>query len=115
MLSQAKLRFLKISPQKARLVVDQIRGRDVGEALAILKTSPRRAARHVEKLLNSAIANTQNREERIDVDQLFVKSCWVDKGPVERRGRPGTMGRFFPVLKRRSHITIQLDLRPAGK
>ncbi len=111
MVSHAKLRYLKASPQKVRLVVDQIRGRDVGEALAILKTSTRRPSRAIEKLLNSAIANSQNREERVDVDELYISRAWVDKGPVEKRGRAGTMGRFFPVLRRRSHVTVELDLR----
>ena len=110
MVSHAKLRYLKASPQKVRLVVDQIRGRDVGDALAILKTSTRRVSHDLEKLLNSAVANATNREERVDVDQLYVKRAWVDKGPVEKRGRAGTMGRFFPVLRRRSHVTIELDL-----
>ncbi|HHN73840.1 MAG TPA: 50S ribosomal protein L22 [Acidobacteria bacterium] len=114
MIAHAKLRYLKASPQKTRLVADQVRGRDVGEALGILKTSPKRVARSLEKLLNSAIANAENREERIDVDRLYVSKIWVDKGPQEKRGRAGTMGRFFPVLKRRSHVTIELDLRKAG-
>lgn len=115
MIAQARLRYLKASPQKTRLVADQLRGRDVGVALAVLKASPKRVARNVEKLLNSAIANAQNREERVDVDRLYVSKIWVDKGPQERRGRAGTMGRFFPILRRRSHVTIQLDLRKAGK
>ena len=115
MVSHASLRFLKASPQKARLVVDQIRGQDVGDAIAILKTSRRRVSRPLEKLLNSAIANAQQGEERVDVDQLFVSRAWVDKGPVDKRGRAGTMGRFFPVKHRRSHVTLELDIRPQGK
>ena len=111
MVSHAKLRFLKAGPQKTRLVVDLIRGRDVGDALAILKTSKKRVARDVEKVLNSAIANAQNREERVDVDRLYISRAWVDKGPYERRGRAGTMGRFFPIMRRRSHVTIELDFR----
>ncbi|MDH3284194.1 MAG: 50S ribosomal protein L22 [Acidobacteriota bacterium] len=111
MVSHAKLRFLKSSPQKTRLVVDQIRGRDVGDAVAILKTSRKRVARSVEKLLNSAIANSQQLEERVDVDRLYVSAAWVDRGPSERRGRPGPMGRFMPILRRRSHVTVQLDLK----
>ncbi|UCF68418.1 MAG: 50S ribosomal protein L22 [Acidobacteriota bacterium] len=111
MISKATLRFLKTSPQKARLVVDQIRGRNVEEALAILKASRRRVARHVEKVLHSAIANAQQREERVDVDRLYVSRAWVDRGPRERRGRAGPMGRFMPMLRRRSHVTLQLDTR----
>lgn len=115
MISKATLRFLKASPQKTRLVVDQIRGRDVGEAIAVLKTSRRRVARPLEKLLTSAIANAQQGEERVDVDRLYVAKAWVDKGPPDKRGRAGTMGRFFPILHRRSHVTLQLDLRQPGK
>jgi large subunit ribosomal protein L22 len=116
MVSKATVRFLKASPQKARLIVDQIRGRDVDDALAVLKVSRRRVARSVEKLLGSAIANSQQGEERIDVDRLYVSKAWVDQGPADKRGRAGTMGRFLPVLHRRSHITVQLDVRqPGGK
>jgi len=115
MVASATLRYWKGSPQKVRLVVDQIRGRDVGDAMAILKQSRRRAARALEKLLASAIANAQQREERVDVDELYVARAWVDPGPRERRGRPGPMGRFMPVLKRRSHVTLQLDVRGAAR
>ncbi len=111
MVSHATLRYCRTSAQKARLVVDMIRGEDVGTALAILKGSTKRVARAVEKVLNSAIANAQNREERIDVDRLFVSKAWVDEGPSESRGRAGTMGRYFPRLRRRSHVTLQLDVR----
>jgi large subunit ribosomal protein L22 len=111
MISRATLRYLKTSPQKTRLVVDQIRGRDVADALATLQTSGRRVARSIEKLLNSAIANAQQGEERVDVDQLYVARAWVDEGPNERRGRPGPMGRFMPIMRRRSHVTLQLDLK----
>jgi large subunit ribosomal protein L22 len=111
MVSQASLRYLKTSPQKARLVVDQIRGRDVAEALAVLKMSTRRVSRSIEKLLNSAIANSQQLEERVDVDTLYVSRAWVDTGPNERRGRPGPMGRFMPIVRRRSHVTLELDVK----
>jgi large subunit ribosomal protein L22 len=70
-------------------------------------------SRDIEKLLNSAIANAQNREERVDVDELYVSRAFVDRGPSERRGRPGPMGRFMPIVKRRSHVTVELDLRGA--
>jgi large subunit ribosomal protein L22 len=114
-LSEATLRYVKASPQKARLVVDQIRGQDVGHALGVLRGSPKRVARVVEKLLNSAIANATNREERVDVDRLYVKRIFVDQAPADRRGRPGSMGRFMPIKRRRSHIRIQLDLRQGGR
>lgn len=113
MVSTAKLRYAKTSAQKARLVIDQIRGQNVAEALGILKASTKRVSKDVEKLLNSAIANAQNREERVDVDRLFVAEAFVDEGPTEKRGRAGTMGRFFRVLHRTSHITLGLDVRSA--
>ena len=115
MISQATVRYLKASPQKARLVVDQIRGRDVGDAIGILRASKRRVARATEKLLNSAIANAQQQEERVDVDRLYVSRAWVDEGPRQRRGRAGSMGRFFPVMRKSSHITVQLDVREPGR
>lgn len=111
MISHAKLKHLKASPQKTRLVADQIRGRDVGDAMAILTTSKRRVAGPLAKLLNSAVANAQQGEERVDVDRLFVSKIWVDQGPTDRRGRAGAMGRFMPYLRRQSHVTVQLDLR----
>lgn len=113
MVSQATLRYLKTSAQKARLVVDLVRGKDVEEALGVLKASRKRVAQPLAKLLNSAIANAQNREERVDVDQLFIVRAWVDEGPTEKRGRAGTMGRYFRRLHRSSHVTFQLDLKSA--
>ena len=114
MISHAILRYQKTSPQKARLVVDQIRGADIATALATLKVIKRRMARALEKLLTSAVANAQDREERVDVDRLFISRAFVDAAPSERRGRPGPMGRFMPIKRRRSHITLELDVRAAG-
>lgn len=111
MISHATLKYLKASPQKTRLVVDQIRGRDVGEAIAILRASSRRVAKPLAKLLDSALANAQDREERVDVDQLYVSKAYVDEGPSERRGRATAMGRFAPYVRRRSHVTLHLDLK----
>jgi large subunit ribosomal protein L22 len=111
MVAKATYRFSGISAQKARLVVDQIRGRGVGEALGILKASTKRVAKDVEKALNSAIANASNREERVDVDRLFVSEAFVNEGPTEKRGRAGSMGRFFRIMHRSSHITVALDVR----
>src|SRR4029079_3187724 len=113
---QAKLRFLRGSPRKVRLVADLIRGKGVQEAVNILHFTNKHAAKDVEKLLKSAIANAENREEPIDVDRLFVKEVFVDPGPSMKRFRPAPMGRGFRVLKRQSHVTIKLDTtRPAGK
>jgi large subunit ribosomal protein L22 len=109
----AKLRYLQGSPQKVRLVADLIRGRDVQEAANILTFSKKGAARPLSKLLKSAIANAENRDEQMDVDRLYVKEIFVDCGPVLKRLRPQPMGRAFRILKRQSHVTIKLDTRKA--
>ncbi len=107
----ARLRYLQTSPQKVRLVVDQIRGKAVEEAAGILQLSRKQAARDVEKLLKSAVANAENRDEHVDVDRLYVKEVFVDGGPTLKRIRPAPMGRAFRILKRQSHVTIKLDTR----
>ena len=107
----ARLRHLQASPQKVRLVVDLIRGRDAEEAVTILQHTKKRAARPVEKLLRSAIANAENRDEDLDVDLLYVKEAFVDGGPVLKRIWFTTMGRAYRKLKRQSHVTIKLDTR----
>jgi large subunit ribosomal protein L22 len=106
---QAKLRFLRGSPRKVRLVADLIRGKGVQDAVNILHFTNKHAAKDVEKLLKSAIANAENREEPMDVDRLYVKEVFVDPGPSMKRFRPAPMGRGFRVLKRQSHVTIKLD------
>jgi large subunit ribosomal protein L22 len=107
----ARLRYLQASPQKVRLVADQIRGKDVQEASNILDLSKKSAARPVQKLLKSAVANAEHRDDKVDIDRLFVKEIWVDPGPVLKRIRPQPMGRAFRILKRQSHVTIKLDTR----
>ncbi len=107
----ARLRYLQSSPQKVRLVADQIRGRNVQEAANILQFSKKGAARHLNKLLHSAIANAENLDDQVDVDRLYVKEIFVDGGPALKRIRPQPMGRAFRILKRQSHITIRLDTR----
>ncbi|MCB1055205.1 MAG: 50S ribosomal protein L22 [Acidobacteria bacterium] len=111
----AKLRYLQASPQKVRLVADQIRGMDVQEASNLLQLSKKSAARHVEKVLKSAVANAENRDDQLDVDRLYVKEVFVDGGPTLKRLRPAPMGRAFRVLKRQSHITIKLETRKGGE
>ena len=107
----AKLRYQKGSPQKVRLVADLIRGRDVQDAVNILQLSKKSAARPMVKLLKSAVANAENRDENVDVDRLFVKEIFVDGGPTLKRIRPQPMGRAFRIIKRQSHITLKLDTR----
>jgi large subunit ribosomal protein L22 len=110
----ARLRYLQASPQKVRLVADLIRGRNVEEAAGILKLTKKSAARHLEKLLRSAVANAEHRDEQVDTDLLFVKEVAVDGGPSLKRLRPAPMGRAFRVLKRQSHVTIKLDTKKSA-
>ena len=109
----ARLRYLQASPQKVRLVADLIRGRGVQEASDLLQLTKKSAAKPMRKLLNSAVANAENRDEQLDLDLLYVKEIFVDKGPVLKRLRPQPMGRAFQIQKRQSHITIKLDTREA--
>ncbi len=107
----ARLRHLQASPQKVRLVADLIRGRDVEDAVAILQHTKKRAAGQLEKLVKSAVANAENRDEELDVDLLYVKEISVDGGPAMKRVWFTTMGRAYRKLKRQSHITVKLDVR----
>ncbi|MEM6454033.1 MAG: 50S ribosomal protein L22 [Acidobacteriota bacterium] len=107
----ARLRHLQASPQKVRLVADLIRGRDVQEALNVLSTTKKYAAQPLSKLLQSAVANAENRDPDVDIDRLYVREIFVDGGPTFKRVWFTTMGRAFRKLKRQSHITVKLDLR----
>jgi large subunit ribosomal protein L22 len=113
MVATAKLKYCGVSAQKTRLVVDQVRGKPVAEALSILRFSPKRVARDVEKLVRSALANAQQGDPALDVDRLYVRHATVDQAPPLKRSRHTTMGRVFPVIKRACHVRIDLDL--AGK
>ena len=107
----ARLRYAPGSAQKMRLVADLIRGKAVQEAVNLLTVTNKVAARHVQKCLKSAIANAENRDEHVDIDRLYVKEIFVDRGPMAKRIRPAPMGRAFRVLKRYSHITVKLDTK----
>jgi large subunit ribosomal protein L22 len=110
----ATSRYIRTSAQKAKLVLDQIRGRDVTRALAALKFSPKMVARDIEKVLRSAIANAQQQEGFSgDVDRLFVVKAWANQGPSMKRIRPAPMGRAFRVVKRTAHLTVGVAERPA--
>ncbi len=109
MIAQAKAKYIRGSDRKARLVIDQVRGQKVAAALEILKFSPKRAARHVEECLKSAIANAQDKDGMVDVDDLVVSKAVVDQGPSMKRIRPRAMGRAFRIRKRFNHITIELS------
>ena len=104
----AKLNNIPTSPQKMRIVVDMIRGQKVNKALGILKYEPKVGARYVEKLLLSAIANWQNKNEDVKLEDadLFVKSVTVDGGSPLKRMRPAPQGRGYRIQKRSNHITI---------
>jgi len=104
---QATSKYLRTSAQKAGLVLDQIRGADVTQALATLKFSRKLIARDIAKVLRSAIANAQQKEGfGGDVDRLFVAECWANQGPSMKRIRPAPMGRAFRVVKRTAHLTV---------
>lgn len=107
---QASLNYLRMSPQKVRLVVDLIRGRAVEEALNILTFSPKAAARPLGKLLKSAVANA-DQKGGLDLDKLVVKTAYVDEGPTWRRWLPRAQGRATRIRKRTSHVTIILGER----
>ncbi len=108
--ARAILRFIRVSPRRVRLVVDQIRGKEVEKALDILKFTPKRSAAIVAKVLKSAIANAEN-TQTVDVDRLYVKRALVDEGGMWKRFMPRAMGRATRVRKRLSHITLVIDER----
>ncbi|HEY3136299.1 MAG TPA: 50S ribosomal protein L22 [Blastocatellia bacterium] len=115
MKARAVAKYIKGSPQKARLVIDQIRGRNVSEALSVLKTSNKRAAGPIEVTLRSAIANAEQKADQlnvaIDVDSLKISNATVDLGPTKyrRRVRPAPMGRAYRERRWQSHITIEVE------
>ncbi len=103
----AKHRYARISARKARLIADMIRGRDVQDALNVLKFTPNRAAPMISKVLASAIANAN--EAEADVEELYVSEARVDEGPTMKRWRPKDRGRAHPIMKRTSHIVVAVE------
>jgi large subunit ribosomal protein L22 len=114
MLTKAVARFIRVSPRKARLVADIIRGKAVGEALSALQYSPQVAARLIEKVLRSAVANAEHNHQVRDLDGLVV-GVTVDGGPSLKRIQPRAMGRAFHILHRTSHITVTLSEPAASR
>ncbi|MGD0872433.1 MAG: 50S ribosomal protein L22 [Bryobacteraceae bacterium] len=110
---KAEARYIRVSPQKARLVVDMIRGKQAGAAITTLRTVNKRIAPTVEKVLQSAIANAQNRNEDLDVDKLFISEAYVHDGPRMKRVRPAPMGRAYRYQRRMSHIVIKVTEKEA--
>ncbi len=111
--AKAEARYIRVSAQKARLVVDMIRGQKAGAALTTLRTVNKRIAPTVEKVLQSAIANAQNKSEDVDVDRLFVSEAYVNEGPRMKRVRPAPMGRAYRYQRRMSHIVIKVTEKEA--
>ena len=112
--AHATAKYIRTSAQKAGLVLDLIRGRDVNAALATLKFARKGVARDIEKVLRSAIANaTQKEGFGGDVERLYVNACYANQGPSQKRIRPAPMGRAFRVVKRTAHLTVQVAEKPA--
>jgi len=113
--ARAEARYVRTSAQKARLVVDLIRGQKAGEAITILRTTNKRMAPVIEKVLRSAIANAENRFNDVDVDTLYVTEAYVNEGPRMKRIRPAPMGRAYRYQRRISHISVVVGDRGKGK
>jgi large subunit ribosomal protein L22 len=112
--AHATAKYIRTSAQKAGLVMDLIRGRDVNTALATLKFARKGVARDIEKVLRSAIANATLKEGfGGDVERLYVNACYADQGPSQKRIRPAPMGRAFRVVKRTAHLTVQVTEKPS--
>jgi len=111
--ARAIAKYIRISPRKARQVIDLIRGKKVGEALAILKFTPRRAATAIEKVVKSAAANAEHNME-LDKDSLFIAEAYVDQGPTLKRFSPRAMGRADLMRRRTSHITVVVREKKEG-
>lgn len=105
MQAKAIARYVRISPRKARLVIDLIRGKSVDEALSILRFTPRAASPIIEKVLRSAVANAEH-NENMSTERLIVEKAYVDEGPIIKRFRPRAQGRASRINKRTSHITV---------
>lgn len=108
MQAKASARYVRISPRKARLVIDLIRGKEVGEAISILRHTPKAASPILEKIVNSAIANAEHNFS-MNPDNLVISEAFVNPGPIMKRFRPRAMGRASRINKRTSHITIVLN------
>ena len=104
----AEARFVSGSAQKARLVIDLIRGQQAGKAITILQSTNKRFAPMVEKVLRSAIANAENKSDDVDVDRLVVTEAFVNEGPRMKRVRPAPMGRAYRYQRRMSHIVVKV-------
>jgi large subunit ribosomal protein L22 len=107
--ASATYKYIRISPQKARLVVDQIRGKSVSRALSILNFTKKRVTHDLEKILRSAVSNAEQKSEHLDVDDLVVSRIFVNEGPRQKRVRPAPQGRAFRYQRRTSSITVVVE------
>ncbi len=108
--SKAVAKYVRVAPRKVRVVMDLIRGKNIGEALAILKFTPKVGADVIEKVLKSAVANAEHNFD-MNVDNLYVVSAFVDQGPTLKRIHPRSRGQAFKILKRTSHVTVVVKER----
>ena len=108
--AKAYLRYVRISPRKVRIVADLIRGKSAGEALSILRNTPKAASSVVEKALRSAMANAEN-NNNMNIDSLYISTIFVDAGPIMKRVHPRSRGQAFKILKRSSHVTVVVSER----
>ena len=106
----AKVKYVRMSPSKVRIVLDIIRGKSYAQAVAILENTPKSASEPIKKVLMSAAANAEN-NLGMSKDNLFVAACYADQGPTLKRVMPRAQGRAFRILKRTSHITVVLDAK----
>ncbi len=107
--ARATAKYIRVSPQKARLVVDLIRGKNAGEAMNILRFTKKRVTREIEKVLRSAISNAEQKSENVDVDRLFVSRAYVNDAPRQKRVRPAPFGRAYRYQRRMSHVTVVVE------
>jgi large subunit ribosomal protein L22 len=105
--AKATAKEIRISPRKVRLVIDLVRGKKVDEAIGILKNTPKKGAKIVEKVLNSAVANAEHNHGMI-VDELYISEAYANEGPTMKRHKPRAMGQASPINKRTSHVTIKV-------
>ncbi|HMF74490.1 MAG TPA: 50S ribosomal protein L22 [Bryobacteraceae bacterium] len=114
-IAKAEARYMRVSPQKARLVIDMIRGQQAGDAINILSATKKRVAYSIEKILRSAIANAESTSENVDVDKLIVSEAYVNEGPRQKRIRPAPMGRAYRYQRRTSHIVVKVGESAAAE
>ena len=112
--ARAEAKYIRVSPRKARLVLDLIRGRDAGVAMHLLRFTKKRVAREVEKVLRSAIANAEGKSETVDVDNLYVSEAYANDGPRAKRIRPAPMGRAHRYQRRTAHIIVEVAEKTAA-